>query len=57
LEFVFAENPFFEDKCLRRTFKFELDEYGERILVQSQGSKINWKPNAGIKEKKEKKRR
>jgi len=55
MEFYFAENPFFEDKVLKRTFKFVTDEYTEKTLLESKCSKINWKPNQGPKEKKEKK--
>jgi len=52
LEFVFAENPFFEDKVLKRSFKFIEDAYLEKTLEESQGSKIKWKSNQGPKEPK-----
>jgi len=53
LEFVFAENPFFQDELLRRSFKFLEDEYGEKFLEESQGHKIKWKLHQEPKEKKD----
>lgn len=55
LEFEFAENPFFRNRVLMKTFEFnnELDrkqpfKYHGPDLVRSIGTKIDWKPKKNV---------
>jgi len=49
ITFHFAENPFFTDSVLTKTYTLEEDEtYGELILDKAEGSKINWKAGKNL---------
>ncbi len=43
LEFVFAENPFFTNQILTKTYFLEQDENGEMGFEHAEGTKIDWK--------------
>lgn len=55
LEFEFADNPYFKNRVLTKTFEFknEIDEwdplsYGGPDLVRSIGCEIDWKPKKNV---------
>jgi len=55
LEFEFADNPYFKNRVLTKTFEFknEIDEwdplsYGGPDLVRSIGCQIDWKPKKNV---------
>ncbi|CAG5098360.1 Oidioi.mRNA.OKI2018_I69.XSR.g15599.t1.cds [Oikopleura dioica] len=63
LEFEFAENDFFENKVLTKTYKLQnmIDEdnplgYEGPEIISCQGCKIDWKPGKNVTEKIVKKR-
>lgn len=54
LEFHFAENPYFTNKVLTKTYYIDEDEF-EDSLEKAEGTKIDWKPNKNLTERKVKK--
>jgi nucleosome assembly protein 1-like 1 len=57
LTFHFAENPYFSDAVLTKTYHLVDDDgvYGELVFDRAEGTKINWKPgkNLTVKVKKQ----
>jgi len=51
LIFEFAENPFFEEKILQKTFILREDEGGEKVLSRTEGTKIQWAPGKDVTKK------
>jgi len=50
LTFHFAENPFFVDSVLTKTYYLAEDDniYGELVFDRAEGTKINWKPGKNL---------